>query len=522
MANTAQQAYDAIKQLEAQGKLPLPEPSVKKLVGTFHADNGQFHFAVPTGTDTVIETVEVNGKPKTITQKRTVGKVNVGAALDLSLEFVVMNPKGTLSVNIGGVSASAPPGQNQITVDVGNMMSILQSGGKLSVIDGTIWSGSASTDIHLLVIRPATVGAGAFTFPAVPIGLVYAPPPGAQNKNFAQYSSMNSFSRKLSGSVSSASTTKTADAYSITDFAGKVGSLIGSIGGASKENADLQSANASLLVGLNLLPALFPDETQSTTNSLTTTTEHDLQTTDTDTATAGTPAGLGPGLGDRFIYLRNVKVAWLIANGALSYSVLGTDGIRSYPAQNLISDAAAIAASSGSVTVGPVTNLDAATLKALLNLDPFISNPSPTLLPPRFVPNDPPSAGGNGTDPSGDAFTVTHDVSVTDTTTQTNVSTTISDYKPGWLIGLLGDNQSTENQMTFTYTSANQVNTEQKQTATVTFFAGPNDPPYLVGLFFDRLFGTFAFTPFHTNIITKPGHGPVQSAKPVPVPMGVR
>jgi hypothetical protein len=517
MANTAQQAYDAIKKLEAQGQLPLPEPSIKKLVGTFHAENGEFHYAVPTVSDTVIETVEVNGKPKTITQTRTVGKVKVGAAFDLTLEFVVTNPKGTLRVNIGGVSVSAQPGQSQLTVDVGNMMSILQPGGKLSVIDGTVWSGSASADIHLLVIRPDAAAAGAFTFPAVPIGLVYAPPPGAQNKNFAEYSSMNAFSRKISGSVSSGSTTKTADAYSISDFVGKVGGLISSISGASKGNADLQAANANLLVGLNLLPALFPDATDSTSNALTTTTEHDLQTTDTDTTTAGTPPGLGPGLGDRFIYLRNVKVAWLISDGSLIYSVLGDDGIRSYPAQNLISDAAAIAASPGSVKVGPVTNLDAATLKVLLNLDPFIGNPSPVLTAPRFVPNDPPSAGGNGTDPSGDAFTVTHDVSVTDITTQTNVSTTISDYKPGWLIGLLGGNQATENQMTFTYTSANQVGTEQKQTATVTFFAGPNDPPYLVGLFFDRLFGTFAFTPFQTNIINRPGHGPVLSSKPVPV-----
>ena len=52
---------------------------------------------VPTVSDTVIETVEVNGKPKTITQTRTVGKVKVGAAFDLTLEFVVTNPKGTLA-----------------------------------------------------------------------------------------------------------------------------------------------------------------------------------------------------------------------------------------------------------------------------------------------------------------------------------------------------------------------------------------------------------------------------------------
>jgi len=62
--------------------------------------------------------------------------VKVGAAFDLTLEFVVTNPKGTLRVNVGGVSVSAQPGQSQLTVYVGNMMNILQPGGKLSVIGG--------------------------------------------------------------------------------------------------------------------------------------------------------------------------------------------------------------------------------------------------------------------------------------------------------------------------------------------------------------------------------------------------
>jgi hypothetical protein len=211
---------------------------------------------------------------------------------------------------------------------------------------------------------------------------------------------------------------------------------------------------------------------------LTTTDEHDLAVTDTDTTTTGTPAGLGPGVGDRFVYLRNVKVAWLIADGALSLTVLGDDGIRSFTAQQLRSDASAIAASPGSVTAGPVTNLDAATLKMLLDLDPFVANPSPALQGPRFVQNDPPTAAGSGTDPNGDVLSISHEVSSTDTHTTTSLTTTVTDTKPGWLTALFGieDNEATEHQATLGYSTSVQQGTDQKQTATVTFFANPGDP----------------------------------------------
>jgi hypothetical protein len=261
------------------------------------------------------------------------------------------------------------------------------------------------------------------------------------------------------------------------------------------------------------LSGILSSTTVSTTTALTTTDEHDLAVTDTDTTTTGTPAGLGPGIGDRFVYLRNVKVAWLIANGALSITVLGEDGIRSFTAQQLSSDAKAIAGSPGTVTVGPVTNLDAATLKMLLSLDPFVGNPSPALQGPRFVQNDPPTAAGSGTDPNGDVLSVSHEVSTTDTHTTTSLTTTVTDYKPGWLGALFGieDNQATEDQATLGYSTAASSNTDQKQTATVHFFANPGDAPYAVGLYFDRLFGTFAFTPATATIVKKSGPAAVQT-----------
>ena len=501
MANTAQQAYDAIQNLEKQGVLSLPAPGKTVHVGSFNAATGKFQYGITTVGVVDIETGP-DGKPVII--KSTAGEIKLTNVVDLHLQFSVTNPQGPFSVTFEGAFVSAAAGSRTVTIAAGLAQSIVGSDGKISTLQGSLRSGGATTDFQLEIIRLPVATGGALTFPAIPIALVYAPPPGSLNKNFAEYSSMNSSSRKISTTVTSGTSNKSADAYSTTDFIDKIASTVGSIQSfvtAFTKNQGTKDAiavaGASTILGLNALSGILSSTTTSTTTALTTTDEHDLAVTDTDTTTTGTPAGLGPGVGDRFVYLRNVKVAWLVVNGAMSITVLGDDGIRSFTAQQLSSDAKAIAASPTTVTVGPVTNLDAATLKMLLDLDPFVANPSPTLQEPRFAQNDPPTAAGSGTDPNGDILSVSHEVSTTDTHTTTSLTTTVTDTKPGWLATLFGleDNQATENQTTLGYSTSVSDGTDDKQTATVTFFANPGDPPYAVGLYFDRLFGTFAFTP---------------------------
>ena len=505
MANTIQQAYDAIKKLEQNNTFPVPIASQTVHVGSLDGKTGKFKFAIPTTTMTVKMGKSSTGKPEF--EKITAGVIKLKSVVDLKLSLSVTNAQSTFSATVAGVTVTAPAGQHTVTVDVGLAQSTRDTDGNIETVDGVVQSGTAIADFQLEITRPPIVNAGAFTIPAIPVALVYAPPQGAQNKNFAEYSSMNSSSRKISTTVTSGSSNKSGDAYSTTDFLDKIAGLVSSVqsfikalpsgnsgSGANQPTTDPVSiTGTSIVLALNLLSGILSSTTTSTTTALTTTTEHDLQITDTDTTTMGTPPGLGPGVGDRFVYLRNVQAVWLIASGALSFSILGVEGIRSFTAQDLVSDSKAIGSTPGKT--GPATNLDAATIKMFLGLDPFIGNASPTLAQPRFVPNDPATAGGRGTDPNGDAFSVSHDVTTTDITTQTSLTTTITDYKPGWLTALFGSNQATENQTTLGYSNATSQSTEQKTTATVTFFAGPNDPPYLVGLYFDRLFGTFAFTP---------------------------
>ena len=515
MSNTAQQAYDAIKKLEADNVFPLATPTKTVHVGNFNAATGTFQYSVH--AITIIETdTGPNGKP--VILKFPAGQIKLANVVNLHLQFSATNLKGPLTVSFEGTEVTAAQGVRTVTVDVGEAQSVIGQDGKITTFEGFLRSGDAETEFRLQIIRLPVVTGGAFTLPAVPIALVYAPPPGSQKKNYAEYSSMNSSSRKIATTVSGGTTTKTSDAYSTSDFIDKISGLASSIQGflgafGIVGEDPLKKAGASTILGLNLLSGILSSTTTSTSTALTTTTEHDLQITDTDTTTTGTPAGLGPGVGDRFVYLRNVKVGWVIGNGALSFSVLGDEGIRSFAAQQLISDAKAIATSGGTVTAGPVTKLDGPTLQMLLNLDPFVGNATPTLSEPRFVLNDPPIAAGSGTDPTGDVFNVSHDISVTDTTTQTSVTTTVTDYKPGWLDALFGDNQAREDQATFGYTSAVTNATDQKQSATVFFFAKPTDPPYAVGLYFDRLFGTFAFTPADGKELRVPGHAVATAVK---------
>ena len=102
--------------------------------------------------------------------------------------------------------------------------------------------------------------AGAFTLPALPIALVCAPPPGAQNKNFAEYSNTTTISSKISTSVTSSTAHKTATAYTTSDFLGKISGTVSGIKGliSAFEGKDwagaqaLEEFSSSVTLGLNV------------------------------------------------------------------------------------------------------------------------------------------------------------------------------------------------------------------------------------------------------------------------------
>lgn len=542
MAN-AQETYDAIKNLETNNVLSLTKEPETILAGTFEPGTGGFQFAVPTML--ITEPVQPDdpdrnplppgggthgtgtGHHPQQPVQYPAGVVTTNSA-DLKLEFQLAGAPLSydFSFRVGLFPwATIVAGQTSAIVDVGSWTST--AGDQPSTLTVSWPTATHTATIHLVVKRPPTFGA--FTIPVVPLAIVYAPPPGTQNKNYAEYTSTSASSTKISTTVGSDTTTtqKTATAYTTNDFIGKITQLLDSISTfgtslpddqSSATILDIKSWTSGLDLASQLLQAFVPDETSSDSTAVTTTDDHDLLTTDTSAITFGTPAGLGPGAGDRFIYLRNVRAAWLISDGLLDFTVLGHDGIRAFSGEQLLDDARAMGPTVlGGVmappevetpavlgaakivhpfpTVGPTTNLDGGSLRMLLHLDPFAMSQSPVLAGPRFIPNDDPTTGGSGTDPGGDVLNVSHQVTSTDTTTSTTVNLHISDYKPGWLVALFGGNQSQESQLSGTFTQGKVTSQDETVSANVHIFAGPNDPPYLFGVYYDRLFRTLAFTP---------------------------
>ena len=231
----------------------------------------------------------------------------------------------------------------------------------------TLESGTNALRLQIGVVRMPGVTAGAFTIPVVPTALVYAPPPGSLGKDNAQYENSVTMSRKVETTVGQGSSSKQATAYTTDDFITKLAGLAKDAdslanmlasavsGAASGGTGSGGSSGGGSPVGTlisavtDVLTSLIPDTTSSQTSQLTVTNDNTMETIfgSSATYTAGPP---GPGEGDQFVYIRNVRLSWLISGGELSFTVLGNDGERQFPASDLLSDQSAVR---GGAAVGP-------------------------------------------------------------------------------------------------------------------------------------------------------------------------
>ena len=115
--------------------------------------------------------------------------------------------------------------------------------------------GKAAVEVRIIIVRPPVLGMGAFTIPALPIAVVYAPPQGKQNKNFASYTVADIFTRSLTTAITSSTSTKTAQAFSAGDIIGKVAGAIASVaaivgtGGTAGASAGVLGALLTTLTG---------------------------------------------------------------------------------------------------------------------------------------------------------------------------------------------------------------------------------------------------------------------------------
>ena len=416
--------------------MPLPAPTDAIVVGSVDAQSGAFTFAVPTFQQTIAEPPPPGGKPRRI--ELTVGVVATNC-VNLTLVFEVTNahlanapPKEALVSVVGGgrgigvggggtvgstgdvtISGFPPSGTqgSRIYVNAGVSASAMLNSRNVTPAVETFPIGitvhGQLTYQHIAILRPPVLGIGAFTIPALPVAIIFAPPQGQLAKNSNTFTDKVTVSTTTTVSISTETDTKSAQAYTAADLAGKVSgpltqiagliagagaltttgggsaSLINVIsgppgggtltgvesagGGGSASFGDvLKGFSAGYGVLGDILSGFGPQGTNSDTSSITTTTNNTLTISMTYSDTYGSEAGKGPGDGDRFLYLQDVLALWSNINGQVGLTVLGYNGVGAWSGDALSADLQALA-SGGTAE----SDLDAKTIQLLLDLDPY-------------------------------------------------------------------------------------------------------------------------------------------------------
>ena len=555
--------YSQLKELENSDLLAVPQVQDTVEVGVIDPKTGSFTWRVPTlDQQQVIPPNPAIGQKTNQFVNWTVGVVAT-QAVDLRLKFgVVPQPRqpvvetarvagvggvvSPLSEWNGGVTVSGYPTvsstADEITIDVGFACSAIVADDPdltpaITKFVATInFLDHDPVDLYFFVLRPPVLGAGAFTIPALPMTIVYAPPQGKTAQNTQSYSDQETLTRTVSSSLTTGTSTKTVQAYSASDLFEKASAAIASVvaivgtggtaaGGASVVGAlgelsqavfgPIKSENDSVAAALGqaktmvsnyfgLINQFAPSSSSSDQVQVTTEDDHSVTLSFSSLNEYESEQGLGPGVGDRIVYMRNVRVVWVAIAGEVNIVILGYDGIGANGVHDLLAEQVLLQ-SGGTASLG----LDEETIAYLLGVDPLVAHATtgrrpvagaarihlgpPVIGPPRFVPASPPGRNGTGTGPGGDSFVATFDTTVDDTHKTTRTTTTVTDVKPSWIPVLFGlaDNQETTTTTTFTTTQATDDKKEDKVSCQVTLYSTGVDDPYDVKLFYDNTFGTY-------------------------------
>jgi hypothetical protein len=488
-----QRAYQQIKDIEAL--CPLLAPRATVVIGTYNAAarTNKFSWAIPllSYPPGAIRFLPIGPPPPPppALQYRTANPQSIL----VTLRFEVVNLQKTLYISGLGAAGSASPGQPFVDLVLG---ANLLPGANLVSCD-LVYGTVPQPSLEFVILQPPFGGAGAFTIPALPVGIIYAPPQppaGSLSQYYSQFTESSSQSRSITSSVSTTNSTKTATAYTVPNFITQIASAIVSISSIASSIAAIVGAGAGgaatvsnwvkgISSFLNLLSGILNQTTTSTQTGLQITTTNQTTVTATETAATQTVPGpgQGPGEGDIFIILQNVRAVWIAVNGALSITVLGYDGQLEITADTLRAGT-------------PL--LDPDTAKALLQLDPFTGGAPYNLDPKRFevasFPSSPLTLDAQKGALAG-SYNVQYSVSEVDTTTSVQTQTTISDYKSGWLEALFGDNESVENTVTTAYTTTDSTTVGQSVSDQF-YYKTATGEQYSVNFWYDRLFGTRAFS----------------------------
>jgi hypothetical protein len=466
--NSLEEIYNTIKANEAC--FPLPTPSKTVSVGSFNAQTGDFEYSVPTylQPQRIVPPDPTGRGPQkpVIIPSLTGGSISVINVFKLILRFNVSGRQGDFTLRgEGSEPIQAPQGQNYIDWDTGTAQSVMFS---LSC-SGNMFSSS----LPLLINRPI-VGAGAITIPALPITVVYAPPVDKQKKNISKWAVTDTTGNTTTVSFSTQnSTTKPA----ASQFQGLMYMASGMKDLSAVLSAISQPAVKAIGQALGVLSGLLGAASATETKGTTVTNQQTLIIADSNQSTLTTdPNGGGPGRGDIIAFYQNARVCWFTNGGPMQLALLGYDAYSTCFVSDLQGQGA--------------ENLDSNTIQALLKLDPFVAGGAEADLSnsPRFAYIDTFNVG------SDQSHVASHSLTTLDIQQTVNTTVDVEIDNAGFL-GFLGigvpDTQTI--QTTLSQSSSVQTTTTETIQSEVDLYFAPGETKYVVDLYCDVVFGTFAY-----------------------------
>jgi hypothetical protein len=490
--STYLELYNQIKSLESVFKVPANYVTVD--VGTFDASTGSF-TGLTTETETDPEPIEhrpgdrprnppprfqgenwvsvtVDSRWRTTITQTPAPKVGLAPVV---LKFSVVNQgNATCMVTIGAYTASSTAPDGSVLFNIWD----------LPVANWQITCAGRSYSDRIMIQRDTrpVVGMGAFTVPALPLAIVYAPPCDAEARSKMTYSQSKIVGTTSSLQVSSdSSSSKPWLPFELASLDTLKTALDLTATGLNQINSAEAKAVATALgqISTRIIGTVSGSETSGSVNSFQQTIT--LTVTRNQTIHAEAANG-GTGDGDSIHYLRDAKFAWFLAGGKMRISLLG--GIKaSYPAKYLAEHAAD----------PQTTGMPQEVTGALLALDPFVgSSPGVTLPTPRFEDISAEVYGGPLEYGGGQTITGFYSKTymVTNTRTGTNYASRVQDFNPGVVAKIFGAEARTL-RMSSTATRAAGTTQTDTQTYNWELHSGP-DEHFIVEFWIDHLFGTLA------------------------------
>lgn len=522
-ASGPDELFDTIRAQEVN--FPLPSTDATVTVGTVTASqiwDGEpsgFNFAVPTysGSNVCVR----RGRYVSVCTPSRGGVVTVANVKNLTLRFVIdwsnlevwcLNlyrghllpgaaciPSTTqvaITINVGSQSKAVAYGTTEVSFPVGaditpplsiSICCRIRRGGDSNLATYRFNPQNVAGLLPVNIDRKLT-GAGAITIPVIPVSIIYAPVVDAQKKNqaTAAISSSTGNTTSVAFTTSNGATVPVPATFDTTNNIAKDMSAVASVLKAipAGPSSIISGALSTIASGLGSSTG-----TQTDTNSVTT--QHSLSVINTtsEAQTALSSEG-GPGAGDLITYYYDAKTVWYSDGSAMRLAILGYGGLVQVTAGTLKNQLAALQGQPAGA-IDASTHLDADSIRALLELDPFVKDgPNATLQSPRFVLASDGAVVMNG---GTLTYNAQHQITQTDLNTKTTTTTRVETDNAGFLAFLgLGVTDTRTLQSQISQSSSTQI--ALGKTVSQSYVLNGNGTEfYACEVYFDTVFGSFAF-----------------------------